>query len=63
MKKTQARIVAASAEPMAGSPSYPHGGIDVSALYIDMLCERFRDRGIRTGAVEPARRAELERFV
>ena len=61
MKKTQARIVAASAEPMAGSPSYPHGGIDVSALYIDMLCERFRDRGIRTGAVEPARRAELEK--
>ena len=61
MKKTQTRIVAAAAEPMAGSPSYSHGGIDVGALYIDMLCERFRDRGIRTGSLDPARQAEIER--
>ncbi|MBQ8408820.1 MAG: hypothetical protein IJY39_08155 [Clostridia bacterium] len=61
MKKTQTRIIAATAEPMTGSPSRSHGGIDVSALYIDMLCEKFRNRGIRTGALDPARQAEVER--
>ena len=46
MKKTRVRIVAASAEPIVGSSSVV--GADVSSLYIDMLCERFKNRGIRT---------------
>ena len=45
MNKSKARIVARAAEPMIGSSSY--SGVDVSSLYIDMLCEKFRDRGIR----------------
>ena len=48
MKKAQTRVIAAMAEPMVGSPTRANGGIDVSALYIDMLCEKFRSRGIRT---------------
>ena len=52
MKKPRARIVAATAEPMTGSPSSIHGGIDVSALYIDMLCDKFKNRGIKTGLSE-----------
>lgn len=45
MKKTGARVAAAMAEPMTGS----YGGIDIGALYIDMLCEKFKNRGIKTG--------------
>ena len=45
MNKSKARIAARAAEPMIGSSSL--SGIDVSSLYIDMLCEKFRDRGIR----------------
>ena len=45
MNKSKVRIVARAAEPMIGSSSL--SGVDVSALYIDMLCEKFRDRGIR----------------
>ena len=45
MNKSKARIVARAAEPMIGSSSL--SGVDVSGLYIDMLCEKFRDRGIR----------------
>ena len=48
MKKRSATRVAGAAEVMTGSPSVARGGIDVSALYIDMLCERFKDRGIKT---------------
>lgn len=46
MKKTVVRRVARAAEPMIGSTA--GAGVDVSGLYIDMLCERFKDRGIRT---------------
>ena len=61
MKKVQTRVIAAMAEPMVGSPTRANGGIDVSALYIDMLCEKFRNRGIRTGALDPERQAEVRR--
>ncbi len=37
----------AAAETALGSPSVR--GVDVSVLYIDMLCEKFKDRGIRMG--------------
>ena len=46
MKKTVVRRVARAAEPMIGNSA--GAGVDVSGLYIDMLCERFKDRGIRT---------------
>ncbi len=49
MKKTGARVSAATAEPMTGSPSVALGGIDIGTLYIDMLCEKFKNRGIKTG--------------
>ena len=47
MKKTEARVSARSASIAVGSPTR-QGGVDVAALYIDMLCERFKDRGIKT---------------
>lgn len=49
MKKKEARTFAAVADIASGSPSVTHAGTDVSALYIDMLCEKFRNRGIRFG--------------
>ena len=48
MKRTETRVVSATAEVMTGS----HGGIDIGALYIDMLCERFKNRGIKSGLSE-----------
>lgn len=45
MKKTGVGAAAAMAEPMTGC----YGGIDIGALYIDMLCEKFKNRGIKTG--------------
>lgn len=54
MKKTRARIVAATAEPIAGSPSSVYGGADIGSLYIDMLCEKFKNRGIKTGMASEA---------
>ena len=60
MKKNEARVVAATAEPMTGSPSGRFGGADISALYIDMLCEKFKNRGIKTGVTDAKRSAELE---
>ena len=45
MKKTVVRRVARAAEPMIGNTAGV--GVDVSSLYIDMLCERFKNRGIR----------------
>jgi hypothetical protein len=45
MKKTGIGAAAAMAEPMTGC----YGGVDIGALYIDMLCEKFKNRGIRTG--------------
>ncbi len=47
MKKAGARVNARSASVAVGSPTV-HGGVDIAALYIDMLCERFKDRGIKT---------------
>lgn len=60
MKKTGARVSAAISEPMAGSPSSSFGGIDIGALYIDMLCEKFKNRGIKTGLSEQ-KSAEIRR--
>ncbi len=56
MKKTGARVAAAMAEPMTGS----YGGIDIGALYIDMLCEKFKNRGIKTG-LSAERSAEIRK--
>ncbi len=47
MKKTEARVSSRSASVAMGSPTR-QGGVDVAALYIDMLCERFKDRGVKT---------------
>ena len=64
MKKTGARVSAATAEPMVGSPTGVYGGIDIGALYIDMLCEKFKNRGIKSGlseekSAEIRKRAEM----
>ena len=56
MKKTGAGAAAAMAEPMTGC----YGGIDIGALYIDMLCEKFKNRGIKTG-LSAQRSAEIKR--
>jgi hypothetical protein len=61
MKKSQARIVAATAEPMVGSPTTACGGIDISALYIDMLCDKFKNRGIKKGLENRKSGADLAR--
>jgi hypothetical protein len=50
MKKKSVTKVDAIAETMSGSPSAIGAGVDVTALYIDMLCERFKNRGIKTSA-------------
>ena len=60
MKKTKARVVAAAPEVAIGSPTTCVSGIDISALYIDMLCERFKNRGIKTGLSE-SKSAEIRR--
>lgn len=46
MKKTKDSLSLRSAAVAVGSPS--RSGVDVVSLYIDMLCEKFRDRGIKT---------------
>ncbi len=46
MKKTGVRASERSSAVALGSPSR-QGGIDIAALYIDMLCERFKDRGVK----------------
>ena len=46
MKKTGARVTSKAASVALGSPTLK-GSVDVAALYIDMLCERFKDRGIK----------------
>ena len=48
MKKTSTRVVAAPPETISGTA----GGIDIGALYVDMLCERFKNRGIKSGLSE-----------
>ena len=57
MKKTVIRRVARAAEPMVGNTA--GAGVDVSSLYIDMLCERFKDRGIRTVGIAEKKRVTL----
>ena len=56
MKKTGARVATAMAEPMTGC----YGGIDIGALYIDMLCDKFKNRGIKTG-LSAERTAQIKR--
>ena len=56
MKKTGARVATAMAEPMTGT----YSGIDIGALYIDMLCEKFKNRGIKTG-LSAQRSAEIRK--
>ena len=46
MKKVKDAASLRSAAVAVGSPS--RNGVDVVSLYIDMLCERFKDRGIKT---------------
>ncbi len=41
-------MVKACAAPAVAAGNANAGGADMSVLYIDMLCERFKDRGIRT---------------
>ncbi len=53
MKKVRVSVSARSASVAVGSPS-ARGGVDVAALYIDMLCERFKDRGIKTSVQSEA---------
>lgn len=60
MKKVRARVAAAAAESAVGSPTGMYGGIDISMLYIDMLCEKFKNRGIKSGLSE-AKSAEIRR--
>lgn len=60
MKKVRARVAAAVVEPGVGSPTGMYGGIDISTLYIDMLCEKFKNRGIKSGLSE-AKSAEIRR--
>ena len=60
MKNTRARVATAPAEATVGSPSGIYGGIDIGALYIDMLCEKFKNRGIKSG-LSDAKSAEIRR--
>ena len=60
MKKTETRVVSAPNNIMAGSPSSTCVSIDIGALYIDMLCERFKNRGIKSGLSE-LKSAEIRR--
>ncbi len=48
MKKTGVRVASGAPSLAVGSPAV-RGGVDVAALYIDMLCEHFKDRGIKMG--------------
>ncbi len=45
MKKRTVRALSANAAAVGNTAGV---GVDMSGLYIDMLCERFKDRGIRT---------------
>ena len=62
MKKT--RVVASATEISVGSPSRANTGVDVSRLYLDILCEKFNNRGIKTGVMLDAeRRREKEKIL
>ena len=48
-------------KPTTVAAGNARGGVDVASLYIDMLCEKFKDRGIRTsvrGDAEAQRKKE-----
>ncbi len=57
MKKTGARPSARSMAVALGSPTRG-GGVDIAALYIDMLCEKFKDRGVRMSVRNGAKQEE-----
>ena len=46
--------VKACAATQAATESISVKGADMSSLYIDMLCEKFKDRGIRTSGASAA---------
>ncbi len=53
MKKNTSRSFDKAATVACGSPQ-TSGAADVVTLYIDMLCERFKDRGIKTSVQSSA---------
>ena len=53
MKKNTSRSFEKAASIAVASPQ-THGAADVVTLYIDMLCERFKDRGIKTSVQSEA---------
>lgn len=53
MKNNSSRRFDKAAAVAVGSPQ-THGTADVVTLYIDMLCERFKDRGIKTSVQSEA---------
>jgi hypothetical protein len=55
MKKERVRVNSATAELHSGS-LVADRGVDMSKLYIDMLCEKFKNRGIKTGVMLDAER-------
>ncbi len=61
MKDKEDRVVSAPAEPSVGSPSVNGHGINISDLYMDMLCERYKNRGIKTGFTDPQRQKKIEK--
>ena len=58
MKKSVRRVASATAEVAVGSPAARYGGIDVGELYIDMLCEKFKNRGVKTAMLEEKSKSE-----
>lgn len=56
MKDRETRRAVATAEAALGSPTRNGVVTDVSLLYIDMLCDKFKNRGIRTSARSDAER-------
>ena len=53
MKKNTSRCFERASAIAVGSPQ-THGAADVVTLYIDMMCERFKDRGIKTSVQSDA---------
>ena len=60
MKKGMVKAYAAAETRVGGQAA---NGVDVSSLYIDMLCERFKDRGIKTCGASAEAHAELYRRI
>ncbi len=53
MKKTEIKTSSRSTAVALGSPTQGRG-VDIAALYIDMLCERFKDRGVKMSVKQGA---------